>query len=162
MNLDCDYCDESFTSKLEQARHTLTEHEEKLTSHQKDQLKRAGRKEHKEQQARRQQNKRRKKQLGYGLAAVLGLILLIAVGSQFVTLNVSSPSPSGDSADVAQISLDGEPVLGDEDAPITIVEFADYQCPFCRKFALQTFDQLKANYIDTGKIRFVYKDFPLE
>ena len=159
---DCDYCDESFASKLEQARHMLTEHEDELTSHQKDQLKKAGRKDYEERQARKQQNKRRKKQLGYGLAAVLGLILLVAVGAQFVTLNVSSPSPSGDSVDASQISLDGEPMLGDEDAPITIVEFADYQCPFCRKFALETFDRLKTDYIDTGKVRFVYKDFPLE
>ena len=159
---NCDYCDDTFASELEQARHMLTEHEDELTSNEKDQLKKAGRKEHADQQVRRQRDRRRKKQLGYGLAAILGVILLVAVGSQFVTLNVSSPSPSGDSVDASQISLDGEPMLGDENAPVTVVEFADYQCPFCRKFSLQTFDQLKANYIDTGKVRFVYKDFPLE
>ena len=70
--------------------------------------------------------------------------------------------PSEDRLDPSKISLKGEPALGAKDAPVTVVEFADYQCPFCRKFALNTFDQLKQDYIETGKVRFVYKDFPLE
>jgi len=42
------------------------------------------------------------------------------------------------------------------------VEFADYQCPFCRKFQSDTFVELKKNYIDTGKVRFVSRDLPLD
>jgi len=52
--------------------------------------------------------------------------------------------------------------LGREDAPVTMVEFADYQCPFCRRFESESFAQLKKNYIDTGKVRFVSRDLPLE
>jgi len=52
--------------------------------------------------------------------------------------------------------------LGREDAPVTMVEFADYQCPFCRRFETESFTQLKKNYIDTGKVRFVSRDLPLE
>lgn len=52
--------------------------------------------------------------------------------------------------------------LGREDAPVTMVEFADYQCPFCRRFETQTFAQLKKDYIDTGKVRFVSRDLPLD
>ena len=52
--------------------------------------------------------------------------------------------------------------LGREDAPVTMVEFADYQCPFCRRFETESFAQLKKNYIDTGKVRFVSRDLPLE
>lgn len=52
--------------------------------------------------------------------------------------------------------------LGREDAPVTMVEFADYQCPFCRRFETQSFAQLKKDYIDTGKVRFVSRDLPLE
>ena len=52
--------------------------------------------------------------------------------------------------------------LGREDAPVTMVEFADYQCPFCRRFESDSFAQLKKNYIDTGKVRFVSRDLPLE
>lgn len=52
-----------------------------------------------------------------------------------------------------------DPVLGAEDAPITIVEFADFQCPYCQRHAQETYPQLTAQYGD--QIRFVYKDFPL-
>ena len=52
--------------------------------------------------------------------------------------------------------------IGKADAPLTMIEFTDMQCPFCRQFHLTTFDQLKKNYIDTGKLRYVSRDFPLE
>jgi protein-disulfide isomerase len=52
--------------------------------------------------------------------------------------------------------------IGNPDAPLTMIEFTDMQCPFCRQFHLTTFDQLKKNYIDTGKLRYVSRDFPLE
>lgn len=52
--------------------------------------------------------------------------------------------------------------MGREDAPVTMVEFTDYQCPFCRKFEHDSFAELKKNYIDTGKVRFVSRDLPLE
>jgi protein-disulfide isomerase len=51
--------------------------------------------------------------------------------------------------------------LGRDDAPLTLVEFSDYQCPFCGRFHTDTFADLKKNYIDTGKIRFVSRDLPL-
>jgi protein-disulfide isomerase len=53
-------------------------------------------------------------------------------------------------------------VLGNADAPVTIVEYSDYQCPYCRRHVQQTVPQLKEIYIDTGKARYVFKDFPLE
>jgi len=56
---------------------------------------------------------------------------------------------------------DDDPVLGNDDAPITIVEWSDYQCPFCRRFYNDTLPELKAKYIDTGKAKLVYRDFPL-
>ena len=52
--------------------------------------------------------------------------------------------------------------MGRDDAPVTMVEFTDYQCPFCRKFERESFADLKKNYIDTGKVRFVSRDLPLE
>ncbi len=51
--------------------------------------------------------------------------------------------------------------LGSADAPVTMVEFADLQCPFCRRFETSTFAELKKDYIDTGKLRFVARDLPL-
>ena len=55
----------------------------------------------------------------------------------------------------------GTYVMGSPSAPITIVEFTDLQCPFCSRFASATFDELKRNYIDTGKVRFSTRDLPL-
>jgi protein-disulfide isomerase len=52
-------------------------------------------------------------------------------------------------------------MLGATDAPVTIVEFSDYQCPFCRRYSLTVFPTLKREYIDTGKVRYVFRDFPL-
>ncbi len=51
--------------------------------------------------------------------------------------------------------------VGSDSAPVVMVEFSDYQCPFCRKFWLQDYPTLKTQYIDTGKVQLVYKDFPL-
>lgn len=50
--------------------------------------------------------------------------------------------------------------LGSNDAKVTIVEFADFQCPFCGEWQKNVFPKLKAEYIDTGKVRFAYWDFP--
>ena len=61
-----------------------------------------------------------------------------------------------------EVSADDDPVKGDKDAEVTIIEFSDFQCPFCGRFFDQTFSQIKTNYIDTGKIKFVYRDFPLD
>ena len=57
---------------------------------------------------------------------------------------------------------DGWYSIGRADAPITLVEFADFQCPFCKKFHTDAYAELKKNYIDTGKVRFVSRDLPLE
>ena len=57
---------------------------------------------------------------------------------------------------------DDDAILGDPDAPVTIVEFSDYQCPYCRSFYNGAYKQIKEKYIDTGKVNFVYRDFPLD
>lgn len=62
----------------------------------------------------------------------------------------------------AVVSIDGAFSLGSKDAPVTMVEFTDFQCPFCQRFHMSTFGELKKNYIDTGKVRFVSRDLPLD
>ena len=52
--------------------------------------------------------------------------------------------------------------MGKPDAPLTLVEFTDLQCPYCNRFTTTTFEQIKAAYIDTGMVRFVSRDFPLD
>lgn len=69
--------------------------------------------------------------------------------------------PTGVASVNAEDYIDDDPFIGNKNAPLTMIEFSDFQCPFCKRFRDQTFDQLKSQYIDTGKVKFVYRDFPL-
>jgi len=60
-----------------------------------------------------------------------------------------------------EISADDDPVLGDPDAPVTIVEFSDYECPFCGRHFRQVLPKIIKEYVDTGKVKIVFRDFPL-
>lgn len=58
-----------------------------------------------------------------------------------------------------EVNIEDAPFLGNPEAPVTVVEFADFQCPFCGRFFRDTLPQLVENYVKTGKVKFVYKDF---
>jgi protein-disulfide isomerase len=70
--------------------------------------------------------------------------------------------PQEEQATRAKLNLAGFAMLGSKEAPLTIVEFTDYQCPFCQRFHTTAFPDLKKNYIDTGKVRFYSRDLPLD
>ncbi len=53
-------------------------------------------------------------------------------------------------------------IMGSAEATVAIIEFSDYQCPYCKRFQRQTFPRIKQNYIDTGKVRYIFRDFPLQ
>lgn len=59
------------------------------------------------------------------------------------------------------VSLDDDPVMGDKKAPLTLIEFSDFECGNCKLFFLQTLPLLKENYINKGKLKLVYRDFPV-
>lgn len=61
-----------------------------------------------------------------------------------------------------RIEVGNAPLLGSKAAPLTVVEFTDYQCPFCQRFYQEVFPDLKKNYIDSGKVRFYSADLPLD
>jgi protein-disulfide isomerase len=91
------------------------------------------------------------------LAALLALTGLLAPCAVMAQEDAGKPPPT------VRLKLDDkEYSLGRADAPLTMVEFTDYQCPYCRAFQAETFAQLKKNYIDTGKLRFIVRDLPLE
>ncbi len=60
-----------------------------------------------------------------------------------------------------KVSTDDDPVLGDKNAPVTLVEFSDYECPFCKRHFDQVYPEIKKDYIDTGKVKLVFRDYPL-
>ena len=55
----------------------------------------------------------------------------------------------------------GSPIMGNSNAPITVLEWGDYQCTFCYKFHQNTLDIINEDFIKTGKVKLVFKDFPL-
>jgi protein-disulfide isomerase len=71
-----------------------------------------------------------------------------------------TPEPSAPRT--GKLKLDGGFSLGSSDAPVTMVEFTDYQCSFCRRFHSATLAEIRGKYIDTGKVRLVVRDFPLD
>jgi protein-disulfide isomerase len=89
---------------------------------------------------------------------------LRAIRQAVERLQAPAPQPAGPPPppEKVQVTNVSGYMLGRPDAPVTMVEFTDLQCPFCNRFAATTFDQLKKEYIDTGKVRFISRDFPLD
>lgn len=75
-----------------------------------------------------------------------------------------APAGSTNAAAAARVSVsaDDDAMKGDASAPVTIIEFSDFQCPFCGRFFEDALPQIEDKYVKTGKVKFVYRDFPLE
>ena len=91
------------------------------------------------------------------LKAIISEIEIKTIPTQQTQIPTQPTAPQ-----IFQVSLDDDPVKGNPNAPVTVVEFSDFQCPFCSRFFQQTLPLIEENYIDTGKIKFVYKDLPLD
>lgn len=61
----------------------------------------------------------------------------------------------------AVIEIGDAPMLGDRAAPVTLIEFTDYQCPFCKRLSQDTLPEIRKAYVDSGKVRYVTRDLPL-
>jgi protein-disulfide isomerase len=98
---------------------------------------------------------------------LIPVIFVLGIGSGFLIWGRTPPAnatPSALATATVQVRrydvpVDDDPFLGPEDAAITIIEFSDYQCRFCKKWHDEVLDRMLANY--PGQIRFVYRDFPL-
>jgi protein-disulfide isomerase len=82
-----------------------------------------------------------------------------AAGNQPSAAPSNNNNPTTD-MDMEEL-IDDDAVKGDPNAPVTIVEWSDFECPFCTRFYTQTLGQIESEYIETGKVKFVYRDFPL-
>lgn len=75
---------------------------------------------------------------------------------------VDNSQPSSQQPQIVRISADDDPIIGDPNAPIAIIEFSDFQCPFCERFNSQTLPALYEEYIDKGLAKLVFRDFPIQ
>ena len=101
-----------------------------------------------------------------GLILITGMAIGsgITIGAQIIrehTQQQAQLQPETPKAITIPIGLRGDPSMGDPNAPITIIEFSDFQCPYCKRFHDQVLPSLKKEYIDKGLVRFVHKDLPL-
>ncbi len=71
------------------------------------------------------------------------------------------PSPDTPPREII-IDTEGAPTKGNESARFTLIEYSDYQCPFCSRYVRETLPLIERDYVKTGKIKYVFRDFPLE
>ncbi|MCX6816146.1 MAG: DsbA family protein [Candidatus Aenigmarchaeota archaeon] len=90
---------------------------------------------------------------GSGKALTTGQI----VAQQQAQQQAQQPAAQGR----VQVSTNGAPLQGDANAKVTIIEFSDFQCPFCERFYTQTLPQIETDYIKTGKVNLVFRNWPL-
>ena len=96
--------------------------------------------------------------LGIGLGVVLpDGVELLRLSEQNAPGENRPATPSF----VERLVIQGSPAMGRSDAPVTVVEFSDFECPYCRRFHDRVLIPLKRDYIDMGLVRFVHKDLPL-
>ncbi len=74
----------------------------------------------------------------------------------------AAPQAAPAAPERVRLKIGKEFALGKSDAPLVLLEYTDYQCPFCNRFYTTTFPELKKQYVDTGKMRFVSRDYPLD
>ena len=90
---------------------------------------------------------------------LIPIIIGIIAGLSIVISNVDNVSSN--EITISKLSENGSPIMGDPDAPITILEWGDYQCTFCYKFHQNTLNVINEEFIKTGKVKVIFKDFPL-
>jgi protein-disulfide isomerase len=98
-------------------------------------------------------------------AAVIGVVVLALGAFGWSIYGPASKKPTAKldpMVDLMTPSALGDQSLGKDDAPVTIIEYASMTCPHCAKFHEITYPELKKRYIDTGKVRFIFREFPLD
>ncbi|WP_257348332.1 DsbA family protein [Pseudalkalibacillus decolorationis] len=86
-----------------------------------------------------------------GFILIIGGIFVLAAVLLFVISNQEEGTNEQSANNDVEVNYEGQPSIGEEDAPVKIVEFADFKCPACAQFEAEVYPQIKADFIDTGK-----------
>lgn len=92
---------------------------------------------------------------------VIGILIGFIIGINAYNILSNQDEQQNDLERII-VSEDDDPFLGLENAPVTIIEFSDFECPFCLRFFSESLPLIIENFVDAGKVKFVYRDFPLE
>jgi protein-disulfide isomerase len=108
-----------------------------------------------------------RRQLGQGAAAVTTIAVLggLLAWSKLLDTEPAQAQSPGAKVDIAELmKADALPEMsmGNDKAPVTVIEYASMTCPHCAHFQEKTFPDLKKRYIDTGKVRYIFREFPLD
>jgi len=95
-------------------------------------------------------------------AVVLGGAIYFGSGAPARQAQQVAPEGETLEVDISKVDVSGSPYIGNPDAPVVMAVWFDYQCPFCKSFELETIAELEKNYVDTGKLKIVYKDFQFQ
>ena len=92
---------------------------------------------------------------------ISGTIIYTSSKKENVAVNNNNNQPTNlpNPNQPVKVSMDDDAVFGYKNAPLTMIEFSDYECPFCKRHFDQVYSQIKKDYIDTGKVKLVYRDF---
>jgi protein-disulfide isomerase len=93
--------------------------------------------------------------------AVLAILLIISFQSGGGPEVQEEGTAAAATIKIIDLSIDDDPILGNAKATVTIIEFSDFQCPFCNRIWEDAIQGIKSNFIDDGSVRLVYRDFPL-
>jgi len=103
--------------------------------------------------------------IGAILASIIIIVVIFGMNNSLYEKELLIESaPKGDQIEPTKITMDtfvlnGSPILGDSNAPITLVEFGDYQCHYCNVFFQSIEEDIIKNYVETGKVKMIFKDY---
>lgn len=125
----------------------------------------AGKKKQRQQE--RMEAAKQKKRIRSMMFGTIAALIILVGGFAIYYASAGAPSDQGETASgssgqgSSKFAYDQQPMLGDPEAPVKIVEFGDYKCPVCQQFDAKLFPKIKKNFIDTGKVAYYFMNFPI-
>ncbi len=142
----CEKCGKEFSAQEGLDQHNMDKHGP--SKHERKEMKKQQKQEEKTVENKHAKNRKMKRY------ALLVVAVVALVGIVYAVISIQ-PAP------YIPVTVDGDNLLGSEDAPVTIIEFSDFECPFCARFATETAPSIIQEYVENGTAKLIFKHFPL-